>query len=135
MAKARAIGAVVGALAAAAVALTIAVDRIEARQRLEARANAITGGHVAAGRAAIARRPCGACHEIPGIRGAEGTVGPPLTRFARRAYIGGRLSNTPDNLAAWIQDPHVFDPQSAMPPMGIGEPEARDIAAYLYTLG
>jgi cytochrome c len=135
MDRSRKIGAVLGAMAAAALAVTIAVDRIDARQRLEARVHASTGGDAAAGRAAIARRPCGGCHEIPGIRGAGGTVGPPLTRFARRAYIGGRLSNTPDNLVAWIEDPHAVDPQSAMPPMGIGEAEARDIAAYLYTLG
>lgn len=134
MAERRVIAAVLGALVAGALALTLAVDRIDARQRLAARASAITGGDVERGRAAIARRPCGGCHEIPGIRGAKGTVGPPLNRFARRAYIGGRAQNTPENLTTWIQDPHAIDPQSAMPPMGIGLAEARDIAAYLYTL-
>jgi cytochrome c len=109
-------------------------NKAEAQHRLEARAQAMTGGDPGRGRAAIARRPCGGCHQIPGVRGARGKVGPPLSGFAGRAYIGGRPPNTPENLVAWIADPHAFDPESAMPPMGIGEAEARNIAAYLYTL-
>ena len=125
-------------ITAAVVVLTIAGgfigNQLEARQRLDARVRALTGGDPEAGRAALARRPCGGCHQIPGVRGAAGKVGPPLSAFAGRAYIGGRLANTPDNLTAWIENPHNIDPQSAMPPMGVGEKEARDMAAYLYTL-
>jgi cytochrome c2 len=113
----------------------LGANQIEARQRLEARVHALTGGDAQAGRIAIAHRPCGGCHEIPGVDGAQGRVGPPLTHFAGRAYIGGRADNTPDNLVRWIEDPHTVDPDSAMPPMGIGPTEARNIAAYLYTLG
>jgi len=54
--------------------------------------------------------------------------------IAGRIYIAGRLNNTPDNLTAWIIDPHAFDPQNVMPPTGVSRGEARDIAAYLYTL-
>lgn len=122
------------ALVAAVTAAGYGFNHIEAKQRLEARAHVLTGGDPAAGRAAIARRPCGGCHQIPGIPGAQGHVGPSLKSFAGRLYIGGRRQNTPQNLTAWIVDPHAIDPQSAMPPMGIGEAEARDIAAYLYTL-
>jgi cytochrome c1 len=61
-------------------------------------------------------------------------VGPPLGNVARRAVIGGRLSNTPDNLTRWIQDPQGVDPGNAMPNLGVSAAEARDIAAYLYTL-
>ena len=125
-------------MTAAAVALIIGGgflgNQFEARQRLDARVRALTGGDPEAGRAALARRPCGGCHQIPGVRGAAGKVGPPLSAFAGRAYIAGRLANTPDNLTAWIENPHSIDPQSAMPPMGIGEREARNMAAYLYTL-
>jgi cytochrome c2 len=123
-----------GALVAAAIGLGVALNRIEARDRLEARVHALTGGRADAGRSAIERRPCGGCHEIPGIAGARGHVGPSLKGFAGRLYIGGRRQNTPDNLVAWIVNPHDIDPESAMPPMGIAAPEARNIAAYLYTL-
>lgn len=124
---------VVGAVAAA-LAAGAAINQVEASRRLTERARALTGGDPDRGRAAIVRRPCGGCHQIPGIRGAKGKVGPSLAGFSGRLYIGGRLSSTPTNLVRWIQDPHSVDPQNVMPPMGIGEAEARDIAAYLYTL-
>jgi len=77
---------------------------------------------------------CGACHSIPGIRAAHGTVGPPLDFWSRRTYIAGRVPNTPENLAAWILDPHSVDPKTAMPSVGLTEDQARDVVAYLYTL-
>lgn len=120
--------------AAACLGLAVAALQMNARHRLESRVHALTGGNSEAGRAAITQRPCGGCHEIPGIPGAAGKVGPSLSAFSGRLYIGGRLQNTPDNLVAWIENPHIIDPQNVMPPMGIGEAEARDIAAYLYTL-
>ena len=61
-------------------------------------------------------------------------VGPPLNQFAERVYIAGRLPNTPENLMLWIQKPQQVVPNNAMPDMGIGEQDSRDIAAYLYTL-
>jgi mono/diheme cytochrome c family protein len=109
-------------------------NQLEARHRLQERVTALTGGDPGRGKAAIRKHPCGGCHVIPGIAGAKGTVGPPLTQFARRGYIAGRAANAPETLIGFIEDPHVVDTQSAMPPMGIGEAEARDIAAYLYTL-
>jgi cytochrome c1 len=125
-------------LGSAAVLAALAVgwlaNSLETRARDERRAAAITGGDPVAGKAAIARRACGACHVIPGAPGARGAVGPPLTAFAGRTYIAGRLVNTPDNLTAWILDPKAVDPATAMPSMGMGPAEARDICAYLYTL-
>jgi cytochrome c1 len=93
-----------------------------------------TGGDPERGERAIADRHCGACHTIPGIRGARGVVAPPLTQFALRSYIAGRVPNTAPNLVRWIENPQHIDPGNAMPALGIGEPEARDVAAYLYTL-
>jgi cytochrome c len=109
-------------------------NKLEARQRLQSRVMALTGGDPSQGKAAIQRRPCGSCHVIPGVTGAKGTVGPPLTGFAGRGYIAGREANAPETLVKWLMNPHAIDPESAMPPMGIGDAEARDIAAYLYTL-
>jgi cytochrome c1 len=86
------------------------------------------------GAALIQRYGCGACHTIPGITGANGLVGPPLTMMGRRIYIAGVLRNTPDNMMRWIRDPQKIVPGNAMPEMGITEAEARDLAAFLETL-
>ncbi len=86
------------------------------------------------GREALAGFGCGACHQIPGIRGARGRVGPPLTAFAGRSYIAGQLVNSPDNLIRWIVDPQAVEPGTAMPNLGVIPAVARDMAAYLYTL-
>jgi cytochrome c2 len=77
---------------------------------------------------------CGACHMIPGVAGADGVVGPPLTAIGRRIFIAGVLPNSPENMMAWLQDPQRFVPGNAMPAMGIGPNDARDLTAYLATL-
>jgi cytochrome c len=94
----------------------------------------VPGGDPRRGAAAIGRFGCGSCHVIPGIRGADGTVGPPLTDFAHRGFIAGELSNNGDNLIRWIMDPQGVEPGTDMPDLDIGEADARDIAAYLFTL-
>jgi cytochrome c len=95
---------------------------------------AVPGGDPERGRAAISRYGCGACHAIPGVVAAHGQVGPALGGVAGRAVIAGRLANTPDNLVRWIQHPQAVAPGTVMPEMGVTEADARDIAAYLYTL-
>ncbi len=87
------------------------------------------------GRATIRAHGCGACHVIPGVEGAVAWVGPPLTEWARRGYVAGRLPNAPENLVTWLRDPQAVSPGSAMPNLGLTEREARDAAAYLFTLG
>ena len=94
----------------------------------------ITGGDPDRAAAAVRKYGCGSCHTIPGIDGANAVVGPPLNRFSRRSYIAGHLSNNPDLLIRWIRYPHSFSQETAMPEMGVGDQDARDIAAYLYTL-
>jgi cytochrome c1 len=91
-------------------------------------------GDPAAGAALISRIECGVCHTIPGIPGARGIVGPALEHFARRSLIGGVVPNSPGLLVEWIRDAPSLAPDTAMPPMPLDELEARDIAAYLYTL-
>jgi cytochrome c2 len=86
------------------------------------------------GAALIRQFGCGSCHTVPGISGADGLVGPPLTQMARRVYIAGVLRNSPDNMIAWLQDPQAIVSGNAMPRMGIDRNQAQDIAAYLYTL-
>ena len=77
---------------------------------------------------------CGACHTVPGIRSATGLVGPPLNGIADRTYLAGQLPNTPDNMRRWIREPQNVEAGTAMPNMNVSEKDARDMAAYLYTL-
>jgi cytochrome c2 len=119
---------------AAAIVVGMQINDFVDRQRSEAHARAMTGGEPQAGKLALGQAPCGGCHQIPGVAGAVGKVGPSLAGWSGRVYIDGRLRNTPDNLVAWIVDPHAIDPQSAMPATGVTPREARDMAAYLYTL-
>jgi cytochrome c len=93
-----------------------------------------TGGDSVQGKAVIESKGCGACHVIPGIGEARGLVGPPLFFFSRRTMIAGELPNTPDNLVRWILDPKQVEPGTAMPDLGLTDQQARDVAAYLYTL-
>jgi len=94
----------------------------------------VPGGNPRIGAQLIESYRCGACHIIPGIKDADGLVGPPLMLFARRTYIGGELPNTPPNLVRWILDPAAVEPGTAMPDLGLSDWQARNVAAYLYTL-
>lgn len=94
----------------------------------------VPGGNPQLGAQLIESYRCGACHMIPGIKDADGLVGPPLILFARRTYVGGEVPNTPPNLIRWIQDPKSIEPGTAMPTLGLDQQQARDVAAYLYTL-
>lgn len=104
------------------------------RQALEAKVAALTSGDPTHGKALAATKGCTGCHEIPGTDGAQGNVGPSLRRIGSRVFVGGVLLNTPDNLRQWLLDPPGIDPKSAMPNVGLSDQEARDLAAYLYTL-
>lgn len=86
------------------------------------------------GRLAMERVGCGACHSIPGIW-PEGRAGPSLHDFAGQGLIAGRLPNRPDVLAGFVRNAPHWLPGTAMPAMPLSEEEARDVAAYLYTLG
>lgn len=82
----------------------------------------------------LEREACGSCHIIPWMAVGVGVVGPPLTHMAARTMIAGVLPNTPSQMVRWLQSPQTFLPGSAMPDMGLSQQQARDIAAYLYTL-
>ncbi len=94
----------------------------------------VPGGDAQRGRIALRQHECGVCHLIPGIHAARGYVGPPLTTFAMNVYVAGKYPNTPAYLVRWIMDAPALAPETAMPALGVTEAEARDMAAYLYTL-
>lgn len=92
------------------------------------------GGDPDAGKSTLARRNCNACHKIPGVESSRATGGPSLEHWTQHELIAKRYPNTPENLMHWIQDPRAMVDTTYMPSMGVQEKEARDIAAYLYTL-
>jgi len=94
----------------------------------------VPGGDVNRAKQEMQMYGCGSCHEIPGVPAAHGAVGPPLSGMGKRAYVAGKLPNEPDNLIYWIQHPQSVWPGNAMPNLGVTDQDARDIAAYLYTL-
>jgi cytochrome c len=100
----------------------------------ERTAQELTGGDPERGRVAIRRYGCGACHTVPGVRGATALVGPTLAGIASRSYLAGQLPNTPQNMNRWIREPQSIEKDTSMPDVQVTEADARDIAAYLYTL-
>jgi cytochrome c oxidase assembly factor CtaG/cytochrome c2 len=97
-------------------------------------ADEMTGGSTDRGKDAIRSYGCMSCHSIPGIQGATARVGPPLGGVASRSYIAGVMSNTPEHMIQWLRNPPGIDSKTVMPNMNVTERDARDIAAYLYTL-
>ena len=95
---------------------------------------AAQAGDLERGRLLLRQFGCGECHRIPGVAAAQGSVGPPLDAVGGRAYLAGRLPNTPDNMVRWIRAPKSVDPGTTMPDLSVGEGHARDMTAYLYSL-
>jgi cytochrome c2 len=109
-------------------------DRFQEHERVQQEARMLTGGDPRRGRALARTFGCAGCHTIPGVIGADGQIGPPLDGIANRMYIGGVVTNTPEDMVRWIMNPKAIDARTAMPVVGVDEVQARDIAAYLYTL-
>lgn len=122
----------------AAVVLIVALiavirEYVHERTQLRIHAAAITHGDPWRGEAMFIQYGCGSCHALKNVRGAVGSVGPPLDGIGLRVIIGGRLSNTPTNMEKWIRDPQQVSPGTAMPDLDVGGQDARDITAFLYT--
>jgi len=115
-------------------AVSLAVQKWQSRGAIREAATEMTGGDAERGRQIILRSGCGACHQIPGVDRALGAVGPPLDKIATRAFLAGRRANTPANLVAWVRHPQAIEPGTGMPDPPLDDGEARDVAAYLYTL-
>jgi putative membrane protein len=118
----------------AAAFLSVLLIQTACQRDVYREASAMTGGDPYRGRTAIARYGCDTCHTIPGVRTANGRVGPPLAGVAARVYLAGHIPNTPVNMQDWIRHPRQHDTQTVMPDTGVTEQDGRDIAAFLYTL-
>ena len=84
----------------------------------------LTGGNPDVGRDLAKRYGCAGRHTIPGVPGAQGKVGPSLEGLAARVYIGGVVTNSPEALIRWIEDPKSIDAKTAMPVTGISRNKA-----------
>ena len=108
-------------------------EYVQQRERLRTQAAMDVGGDPSRGEAMFIQYGCGSCHALKDVRNATGTVGPPLDGVALRTIIAGHLANKPENMEKWIRDPQQVSPGTAMPDLGVGEEDARDITAFLYT--
>lgn len=104
------------------------------REPAERSRRELVDGNAERGREIMPAYGCNACHSIPGVRGTDARVGPPLAGIGSRSFIAGVLPNQPDNMIRWIRDPQAVDSLTAMPNLGVSARDARDIAGYLYTL-
>ncbi|HWC55553.1 MAG TPA: c-type cytochrome [Sphingomicrobium sp.] len=111
----------------------IAYEYVHQRSRMREYAAAETGGDPRRGEAMFIQYGCGSCHAVKNVRNAVGSVGPPLDGIAVRTIIAGHLANKPENMEKWIRDPQQVSPGTAMPDLNVGEGDARDITAFLYT--
>lgn len=86
------------------------------------------------GQLVFEHQACINCHTVAGTV-ADGRYGPDLTHLMSRSTLAaGAISNTPDNLNAWISDPDKIKPGSLMPNMHLTDRENAQITAYLLTL-
>lgn len=114
-----------------------AFERWATAQRAAAASAADVGvdpAKVAAGRDVFQRTACINCHTLDGTNG-DGRFGPDLSHLMSRTTIGaGAATNTPENLRAWIDDPHQFKPGVLMPAMKLDDAELDQLTAFLLTL-
>ena len=87
-----------------------------------------------AGRRQFESQACINCHAVAGTP-ANGRFGPDLTHLmSRKTIASGATSNTPENLAQWIDNPDHFKTGSLMPSMHLSQAQVEQITAYLTTL-
>ena len=87
-----------------------------------------------AGRDVFFATSCINCHAIKTTT-ANGKFGPDLTHLMSRQTLGaGVVTNTRENLRAWVRDPQHVKPGALMPNMQLTDGELDQIVAYLMTL-
>lgn len=77
---------------------------------------------------------CVACHKIPGIPQAVGTIGPSLKGFAsKRRFAGDVLENNRENLKKWLKNPKAVK-RTMMPNLRLTDAEIEILIEFLNTL-
>jgi cytochrome c oxidase subunit 2 len=96
-------------------------------------AAAFADARIAAGARLYATAECVTCHTVDGV--STQRVGPDLSHFATRTtFAGATLTNTPDNLSAWLRDPAALKPGAQMPALGLDREQIAPLIAYLESL-
>jgi cytochrome c oxidase subunit II len=86
------------------------------------------------GRDVFEKSACAGCHTVRGTS-ASGTLAPDLTHLmSRQTIAAGVLANTPNNLAAWIRDPHAWKPGVTMPAVPLSDSDLHAVVTWLTTL-
>jgi len=120
-------------IAAIIFAAGFSYNWFEDRNRLRLHVSATAEGDPERGEAMFIQYGCGSCHLLKHVRKATGKIGPQLDGVGDEAVIAGKLANSPENLERWIREPQVVNPGTAMPDLNVGQRDARDITAFLYT--
>ena len=92
-----------------------------------------TSGIPAEGARLFRDHSCADCHATSAISANLGK-GPPLAHLTSRRRLGGRLDNTPENLARWIANPQSIKPGNRMPDQHLSAGDLRSLVGYLETL-
>ncbi len=86
------------------------------------------------GQAVFQHNACISCHTVAGTV-ATGRFGPDLTHVASRDTIAsGAVTNTPENVRAFVGNPAHFKPGVLMPPMHLDDRDLDAVTAYIETL-
>jgi cytochrome c oxidase subunit 2 len=112
----------------------VAEDRPAFQAWAQGQQKALTSSDVSAGRTAFESLSCINCHVIKGTK-AIGKFGPDLSHLASRSTLAaGMITNTPENLKRWINDPQQVKPGCLMPSLKLGGPELDQLVSYLGSL-
>ncbi len=91
-----------------------------------------------AGKGLLTSKGCIACHTVPNVPGAVGTIGPALDGVAdpekRPTIADGNLENTPSNMRRWLSNPPAVKAGTLMPNLSLSPDEIDSLLAYIETL-
>jgi cytochrome c oxidase subunit 2 len=74
---------------------------------------------------------CDGCHELR-KGAARGSFGPDLSHFGSRLTLAaGTLTNTPEHLTAWLEDPQSVKPGAKMPDLRLSDEDIRRLVDFL----
>ena len=80
----------------------------------------------------ILTKGCIACHRIEAVPAARGSIGPALDGLSERPTIAaGLLTNTPENLRKWLQNPPAIKPDTNMIKVPLTDAELDTLVEYL----
>jgi cytochrome c oxidase subunit 2 len=112
----------------------VAEERPAFQAWVQGQQKTLAPSEVSAGRTAFESLSCINCHVIKGTK-AIGRFGPDLSHLASRSTLAaGMITNTPENLKRWINDPQEVKPGCLMPSLKLGGPELDQLVSYLGSL-